>query len=88
LESRKDIDIIHENSLKNYKALARTLLRDKYELILTSPAEFRYNLLTMGICRLRLKNNILARKLVLVILYNFVIKRMLETGDVIIAKAS
>ena len=84
---------VSKKSLIDWLRLTRVLLRDNYELILSSPAESPHNLLALIIAKLRFKkiifwgegwywqsNNIIHK------LYHYVlIKWMLKQGDAIIA---
>lgn len=84
---------VSKKSLIDWLRLIRALLRDNYELILSSPAESPHNLLALIIAKLRFKkiifwgegwywqsNNIIHR------LYHYVlIKWMLRRGDAIVA---
>jgi glycosyltransferase involved in cell wall biosynthesis len=81
------------NSLANWLRLTRALLKDNYELILTSPAEAKYNVLALIVSKLRFKkiifwgeswywpSNTVVRKLY----FHFLFKWLLEQGDAIIA---
>jgi glycosyltransferase involved in cell wall biosynthesis len=85
--------LLSKKNLINWVSMTRALLRDNYELILSSPAENDYSLLALVIAKLRFKkiifwgeswhwqsNNIILK------LYRYIlIKWMLRQGDAIIA---
>lgn len=85
--------IMSKKSLIDWLRLTRALLRDNYELILSSPAESPYNLLALIITKLRFKKIIFwgegwywASNSIIHKLYHYVlIKWMLRQGDAIIA---
>lgn len=76
----------------NWLRFTRSLLRDKYELILVEPAEYNYDLLALIVSKLRFKKIIFwgeswywPSKRIVHKIYNIVIKWMLKRGDAIIA---
>jgi glycosyltransferase involved in cell wall biosynthesis len=89
----RPLDIIkNAHSFTNWLRFTRALLRDKYEIIISSPAENAYNLLALIVSKLRFKkvifwgeswywpSNSIARKI-----YNIIFKWYLEHADAIIA---
>jgi len=77
---------------RNWLRLARALLTDRYELILSSPAEINYNLLAFLISKLRRKKIIFwgeswywPSNKIAIRIFNNMIKWILEHGDAIIA---
>ena len=81
------------NSLANWVRFMVVLLTDDYKIILTSPAEAEYNLLAYVVSKLRSKKIIFwgeswiwpSSTLIKRIYYYFIVKRVLERCDAIIA---
>ena len=55
ITSARGLDTINNNNFISWLRFARSLLSDKYELILSSPAEHYYNLVTLIVSKLRFK---------------------------------
>lgn len=91
--SARGLDIINTNHFTSWLRFARSLLRDKYELILSSPAENYYNLITLIVSKLRFKKIIFwgeswywpSSRIILKLYHYVLVKSMLAQGDAIIA---
>ena len=93
LSVREGLILLITNHFTSWLRFARSLLRDKYELILSSPAENYYNLITLIVSKLRFKKIIFwgeswywpSSRIILKLYHYVLVKSMLAQGDAIIA---